>query len=76
MIEPMTMPAIAPPLSPFFRPPCEAPAELVGVDVALAVDVNRSAIDEKTGSLTFWHRPCALDVKQQESVAFSVLERQ
>lgn len=81
-IEPTTIPAIAPPLKPEceplpleFEPP--APPVLVADDVALAlVEEKTSAMEEKTGRVTSWHRPCALDVKQHESVAFSVLARQ
>ena len=78
-IDPMTIPAIAPPLRPCL-PPLDAPvpalALLLGEEVGLAVEVKTSAIEEKTGKVTSWHRPSAFDVKQHESVAFSVLDRQ
>lgn len=73
----MTMPAIAPPLRPC-PPPLDAPALalLVGDEVGSAVEEKTSAIEEKTGSVTSWQRPSAFEVKQHESVAFSVLARQ
>ncbi len=76
-IEPTTIPAIAPPLRPF-PSPLDAPALalLVGEEVGLAVEEKTSAIEEKTGSVTSWQRPSASEVKQHESVAFSVLARQ
>jgi len=76
-IEPITIPAIAPALRPLPLPLDEpALALLVGEEVGLAVEEKTSAIDEKTGSVTSWQRPSAFDVKQHESVAFSVLARQ
>lgn len=79
MMDPMTMPAMAPPLRPLPAPPLGEPvpvAPAVGEEVAVAVDVNVTAIDEKTGKVTSRHRSSVFDVKQQESVAFSVLARQ
>lgn len=55
-IEPMTIPAIAPPLNPL--PPLlllsllEEDVPAVGDEVAVAVEVKTSAIDEKTGNVT------------------------
>ena len=48
-------------------------AETVVFAVAVTVRVGMAV---KTGSLTFWHRESVFDVKQQESVSFTVLERQ
>lgn len=52
MIEPMTIPAMAPPLSPC--PRLFEPVPLFGEEVALAVavEVKTSAMEEKTGSVT------------------------
>jgi len=78
-MEPITIPAIAPPLRPCpssFDAPAPALALLLGEEVAVAVEVKTSAIEEKTGKSTFWHRPSVFDVKQHESVAFWVLSRQ
>lgn len=75
-IEPITIPAIAPPLSPL--PPPEDPAAAVvpvGEDAG-RVEEKTTAIEEKTGSVTSWHLLWVLEVKQQESVAFWVLARQ
>jgi hypothetical protein len=79
-IEPTTMPAIAPPDSPW----CEwlAAGELVVdeplVEVGLPLEVvdSKLGIVEKTGSLTPIQRPVEFEVTQHESVAFSVLARQ
>lgn len=77
MREPMTMPAIAPPLRPLPPPEDPAAAVPVGEDAErVAEEEKTSAMDEKTGSVTSWQRPSVLEVKQQESVAFWVLARQ
>jgi hypothetical protein len=77
-IEPITMPAIAPPLSP--EPPWEAALVPVLVDDAppeVAVDDdNRLEIVEKTGNVTPSHLPVVFEVTQHESVAFSELALQ
>ncbi len=78
-IDPITIPAMAPPLRPLswpLEPAAPAVELLVGDEVGVAVDESRPEMVEKTGRATFWQRPSALDVKQQESVAFSVLARQ
>lgn len=48
----------------------------MGDELGDVVVGKRLGIDEKTGRLTSWQRPVALEVKQHESVPFSVLERQ
>jgi hypothetical protein len=77
-IEPMTIPAIAPPLN--LEPPWEAELVPVPVDVEpLEVDVcddNRFEIVEKTGNVTPSHFPVVFEVTQHESVAFSELALQ
>lgn len=77
MTDPTTIPAMAPPLRPWdLEAAAPALALLVGEEVGLAVEESRPDIVEKTGRVTSWHRPWALEVKQQESVPFSVLDRQ
>lgn len=49
---------------------------LVGDAVALAVEESRFEMVEKTGRLTSSQRPVELEVKQHESVPFTVLPRQ
>jgi hypothetical protein len=77
-IDPMTIPAIAPPERPLLLAADAFPEPLlpVAVGLLLDVDVNKFGMVEKTGSTTPVHRPVALDVTQQESVAFSELPRQ
>jgi hypothetical protein len=55
-----------------------APGTAVAVEEGppLEADVNRFGTVEKTGKVTSVHRPVALDVTQQESVAFTELSRQ
>jgi hypothetical protein len=74
----MTIPAIAPPERPLLLVADAAPeARLpVAVGLLLDVEVNKFGTVEKTGSIMPVHRPVALDVTQQESVAFSELPRQ
>lgn len=79
-IDPTTIPAMAPPLRPRRSGLTVAGVVLspVGDEPALLVVVveKRLAIVEKTGRVTSWQRPVELEVTQQESVPFSVLERQ
>lgn len=78
-IEPMTIPAIAPPLNPDPLWEVALLPVLVPVDDALlAVDVadNRLEIVEKTGNVTPSHLPVVFEVTQHESVAFSELALQ
>lgn len=71
------MPAIAPPLRPCPPELAAAAPVFVGDDVGLdRVEEKTSAIEENTGRVTSWHRVVVSEVKQQESVAFSVLARQ
>jgi hypothetical protein len=75
-IEPITMPAIAPPLNPeplFEAAPVCVDAAPVAVDVG---DDNRFEIVEKTGNETPSHLPVEFDVTQHEFVAFSELALQ
>jgi hypothetical protein len=78
----MTMPAIAPPESPFpFRLVGEAveDGDLVAVeDVADEVEVKRGCIDEVAtiGKTTLLQRFVVLEKTQQESVAFGELAAQ
>ena len=90
--DPTTIPAICPPDRPPLLcvgldvaeldaalPLVEAVvfAVVVAVAVVFAVDVTVSVgIAVNTGNLTFWHRLSAFDSRQQESVLFSLLERQ
>ena len=74
-IDPMTIPAIVPPERPLLLA-ADAVAKPVAVGLLLDVGVNKFGTVEKTGSITSVHRPVALDVIQQESVAFSELPRQ
>lgn len=78
MIDPMTIPAIAPPERPLLLAADAVPEPRLPVAVGLLLDVevNKFGTVEKTGSVTPVHRPVALDVTQQESVAFSELPRQ
>jgi len=71
----MTIPAISPPERPLLLAADAVPeARLpVAVGLLLDVEVNKFGTVEKTGSITPVHRPVALDVTQQESVAFSEL---
>lgn len=75
-IEPITIPAIAPPLSPWWWPEELLCAAVDVGDAPVWVDVKMSAMEEKTGRVTSWQRPVELDVKQHESVEFSPLLRQ
>jgi len=80
--DPITMPAIAPPESPFRF--CVVgddveDGDLVAVeDVADEVDVKRGCMDEVAtmGKTTFSQRVVVLEKTQQESVAFGELAAQ
>ena len=71
----MTIPAIAPPERRLLLVASAVPEPPWPVAVGLLLDVavNKVGTVEKTGSTTPVHRPVALDVTQQKSVAFSVL---
>lgn len=73
----MTIPAIVPPERPLLLVADAVPEPRLPVAVGLLLDVEVNKFGTvKTGSITPVHRPVALDVTQQESVAFSELPRQ
>lgn len=70
----MTIPAIAPPLSPPLPRPA-APAVALGV-LELVEDGKMLPRDVVTGSLTFEHLVSVLELTQQESVELGELAAQ
>ena len=74
-MDPMTMPAIAPPDSPEPEPPAPAAPD-VPVAAAVVVVVNRGGIVVVVGSVTPTHLVSALAFTQQESVEFCELVAQ
>jgi hypothetical protein len=73
-IEPMTIPAMAPPLSP--EPPRDDPAAAPLVALDPAVDDVIAPMDVVTGNLTFVHRVSACALMQHESVELGELVAQ
>ena len=76
-MEPTTIPAIWPPVSPRFEAPAAAApvAVLVGVDVTV-IDMGRKDAEAMTGSTTSLQRSSVSENTQHESVLFGELEAQ